>query len=243
MPATPVPSTFSGRIYDGQDASIEDFPYQVAIEVYGRQNCGGSIIAKNWIITAGHCAGQSASSLKIRAGTDLTQKGGSLHQVDKIILHEKYGFKSNGVPLNDVALMRVKEPFQFDETRRSIDLFRAGESMVPGKMANVSGFGLVRGHYFPRKLQWVQVPLIENDKCNEAYLEKYGGVPEGYICAAYYGKGGKNACTGDSGGPLAVDGRLAGIVSWSYNCAEPDYPTVYADVAYYRDWIDQYVKF
>ncbi|MGO4613320.1 trypsin-like serine protease [Nocardia sp. 2YAB30] len=31
----------------------------------------------------------------------------------------------------------------------------------------------------------------------------------------------------DSGGPLLVDGRLAGLASWSKGTARPGFPTVY----------------
>ena len=47
----------SPRIHGGQNALIENYPYHVKLLQMDlvTQFCGGSIISKNWILTAGHC--------------------------------------------------------------------------------------------------------------------------------------------------------------------------------------------
>jgi secreted trypsin-like serine protease len=42
---------------------------------------------------------------------------------------------------------------------------------------------------------------------------------------------------GDSGGPLTCGGALVGITSHGLECALPDYPGIYMDVAYYTEFI------
>lgn len=223
-----------GRIVGGQNTTIENAPYQISLQAYGSHNCGGSIISKEWIITAGHCSGGSASSYKIRAGSTHHNKGGSLYNVVKVIRHENYDTNSNGLPLDDIALMRVEEPFKFDETRQPIPLYNLGEESIPGAISVITGWGNTFQGY-PDQLHTVNVPIVSKAQCNENY-KSYGGIPDNQICAAYP-EGGKDACQGDSGGPLVIDGRLSGVVSWGYGCARPGYPGVYTEVASYRSWI------
>lgn len=159
----------------------------------------------------------------------------------EIIKHEKFSTNIYGVPQNDVALIRLADPFELDEKRQPISLFEAKEESVPGVKATITGWGVTyQGGTTSDKLQIVNIPVVSKAECNDAYTS-FGGVPAGQICAAYP-QGGKDACQGDSGGPLAIDGRLAGIVSWGNGCAKKGYPGVYTEIAAYRDWIDSKLK-
>jgi len=52
------------------------------------------------------------------------------------------------------------------------------------------------------------------------------------VCAGMP-EGGKDSCSGDSGGALVIkkSGKQVGIVSWGIGCAEKDHPGVYTNVA------------
>merc|ERR550517_2013285 len=56
-----------GRIVGGTEATPGEFPHQIALL---RGGVGGSLVAPNRVITAGHCCdGQSASGLGVRVGS------------------------------------------------------------------------------------------------------------------------------------------------------------------------------
>jgi len=83
-------------------------------------------------------------------------------------------------------------------------------------------------------LMKVSLPIVDRETC-QRHMGRV--VTDRMICAGYLHRGGKDACQGDSGGPLTVDDILYGIVSWGYECADPNYPGVYTNVANLRWWI------
>lgn len=73
-----------------------------------------------------------------------------------------------------------------------------------------------------------------NDECRKLHPGEDRRFYEGTLCAfAQYGKG---TCFGDSGGPLAADGRLIGLVAWVNPCAG-GLPDGYTRVAVFLNWI------
>lgn len=106
----------------------------------------------------------------------------------------------------------------------------------------------ILGGRLPRILQIVKVPIMANTECRSMFLK--AGIHRMFgpqmICAGY-AEGGKDACDGDSGGPLTIklnDDRwvLVGIVSNGIKCAEPNMPGVYTNVPHYLDWVNQIIN-
>ncbi|KAJ8669036.1 hypothetical protein QAD02_000295 [Eretmocerus hayati] len=90
---------------------------------------------------------------------------------------------------------------------------------------------------YPQFLRSLDLKVIEKDKCMETYDGKQLVSLEGQICAISENK---ETCSNDAGGPLIVDGRQAGIMSWNKGCEATEFPGVYSEVATYRDWIEHY---
>lgn len=86
------------------------------------------------------------------------------------------------------------------------------------------------------RLQEAELLVVSNDDC--AHLQPYQIFP-GMLCAGIK-DGGKGQCSGDSGGPLTINGTQIGVVSWSIKpCEVAPYPGVYTKVSHYIDWIKE----
>jgi secreted trypsin-like serine protease len=97
-----------------------------------------------------------------------------------------------------------------------------------------------------RRARAVTVPIVSDRKYADDYadLDPTIFVPSTDICA---GVEGKDACFGDSGGPMyATDPQRGlvqiGIVSRGGGCATKSFPGNYTDVHKLRYWIDRSIS-
>jgi secreted trypsin-like serine protease len=253
------------RILGGAAASIEEFPWQVALVLDGRdlftgQFCGGSVIAATWVLTAAHCvwddeagALMDPSSFAVYWGSASLEGGGSIVDIRRIVIHEDYTSALDG---NDIALLELAGPIGARPIRLATPDI-APQLEAAGTLATVTGWGESHPVYdadaqatgfsggaeasarFPTDLQSVALPVVNLDKCQAAMSGRNLGQDQ--ICAGLIGQG-VDSCQGDSGGPLQVrdgDGRFAqiGVVSFGQVCSVGGYYTVYTRVSAFADWI------
>jgi len=244
--------TAQERIVGGEAVDINDYPWQVAIiGSEGSGFCGGSIINDSWVLTASHCVdGESSSSLFIRVGTsELYAEGGDVYSVSEIIMHTSYDAVTTE---KDVALIKIEGSFSFNENVAPIDLISLEEvaagALDPGVFATVTGWGsLYTDGPSPSILQMVQIPVVSNATAMHPNGYPEGDITDDMLCAGDMTGGNVDACQGDSGGPMVIRNPddtqwvLAGIVSWGYGCADPDFPGVYTRVSYFLDWITLHI--
>ncbi|KAK0181219.1 hypothetical protein PV327_003521 [Microctonus hyperodae] len=232
-----IPSTISGRIVNGEDAKPGEIPYQVSLQTLGSFHfCGGSVLNKNYVITAAHCVvNQDVNTMKIVAATtDLTDPK-STHEVEKIIIHEKYDSYDSW--RNDIALIKVKTEFVANSVLSFVPLPTPSQEIPAESVAVVSGWGrLWQGGSSPKVLQKTEIFIASQNYCEKKYNEQGYDIHSTHICA-HDPVEETGSCHGDSGGPLTVEGKLVGLVSWAMGCAMTDYPTVYTRVPEYLDWI------
>lgn len=228
----------------GDYASVYDFPYLV---YFGNDHyiCSGVIVSRSCVLTAAHCVRGDPDKLIIRSGSDLRKSGGSVHQIDSIVIHENYAldrFEQSSV--FDIAVVRVVQPFVYSSACQPIELFHAWEETKAGSRSLVSGWGKVRlGEEFPDKLRKMSLVVVDKHDCHKSYAS-WGGIHPGQICAKNDDPVTiKSPCYGDSGGPLVIGGRLASIFVYGGECELPGSPVVCTEVAFLRDWIDKRVDY
>ncbi|NXJ76395.1 TMPS2 protease, partial [Trogon melanurus] len=230
------------RIVGGSGAVLGQWPWQVSLHVEDTHICGGSIITRQWIVTAAHCVEGRYSdpySWRVYAGIlyqdEMLFKNG--YKVQQIISHPDYDTDSKD---NDVALMKLETPLTFTDTIRPVCLPNPGMMFEPNQQCWISGWGAEsQGGKTSNNLNYVTVPLIERSRCNSIFIYN-GMILPTMICAGYL-SGGIDSCQGDSGGPLVTNKNsvwwLVGDTSWGTGCASPNRPGVYGNMTVFADWI------
>ncbi|XP_034991572.1 serine protease 27-like [Zootoca vivipara] len=241
----------SPRIVGGQPASNGSWPWQVSILRNSYPICGGSLIAKQWVLSAAHCFfNRNGFQYNVLLGANQLSHlsdNAVISDVQQIILHPDY----NGLDASsgDIALIKLKSPVKFTSHILPICLPESSAQFPLNEYCWVTGWGNIQSEVplpDPQTLQELKVPLIIREVCNILYnsrpVQGLGRDPvkQDMICAGYP-EGGKDSCQGDSGGPLVCQLKgvwtQAGVVSWGVGCAESHYPGVYTLVPSYANWI------
>uniref|UniRef100_A0A671TS48 Transmembrane serine protease 15 n=1 Tax=Sparus aurata TaxID=8175 RepID=A0A671TS48_SPAAU len=235
-------STCDGRVVGGYDAAKGAWPWTVSLQLRRKHVCGGSMIGRDWVLTAAHCIyGKNVLSwwsvvAGLHSQTDENSADVQTRQVDRIIINKHYNRLTKQA---DIALMHLEQPVNFTQTVQPVCLPPEGQEYTAGRKCFIAGWGrLAEQGSLPDVLQEAEVPLVAQDKCQH-WLPEYN-ITSSMLCAGY-AEGGIDSCQGDSGGPLMCldDGHwtVIGVTSFGIGCGRPERPGVYARVSAFTSWI------
>ncbi len=229
-------------IIGGHDATPGEYPWQVQLSVPGYAHyCGGSIIDRDWVLTAAHCVeGLTAADFTVRAGLHRrSAPDGNLQTrtVRRVVAHPDY----DGWNLSsDIALLELTTPLTYQPRIQSIAI---GTGNAPvGTLAPVSGWGQTApGSASADVLQETLLPVQSAAVCNAAGTLPLTVDDGTMVCAGFVG-GASGGCHGDSGGPLVAQRGFSGgyeqigVVSWGVGGSCSSF-TVFARLSTFAPWI------
>ena len=234
------------RIINGNPADPGEYPAQGELQSEGFFICGGTLISNRYFLTAGHCVTDEdgdelpVGDFSVELGS-VNQDGGQEFTFSDLQLFPAYvnveytdPFGDFTLPDNDLAVFTLSTPAPASlEPMRMVD---TDEDALwsPGRVSTLVGWGdtdadTPGGQDSPVLLE-TTTPMESDSDCDALYTldgNSYFNAST-MVCA---GNGVNDTCQGDSGGPLMVsDGSfpvLAGVTSWGFGCADPNFPGVY----------------
>ena len=183
--ATLVVPDDNTRIYGGRPAAQGNWPAQVSL--HSRKNvgqdeesrvlsqfCGGTLIARQWILTAAHCVvdengnATPPGDILIRSGNVKLWEG-DFREVGAVFPHPDYdSFRID----NDVALVKLAQPVQQSSGPvGAIPVIGQGQQ-VPTGPSVVIGWGLMEEDRIPGVLMETDIDIVPNDTCNRGMAEQ-----------------------------------------------------------------------
>jgi trypsin len=208
-----VAGTLEQPILGGSQATLGQYPTVVAIEVGGGL-CTGTLITKDWILTAAHCVkGVTVTGIKVHFNTvNVFQNKGTVVMASMAIPHPE--FSTSRLGSKDIGLIKLATPVtdikpvpvNLDSTKAPVGI----KVTMVGFGATAQGGGGNIGIAY----------VVEQTSvaCNS-----FAGTDADLLC--FNQVSGKGKCEGDSGGPSfsMIDGRMmqVGITSFGdQNCAQ-----------------------
>ncbi|KAH7951488.1 hypothetical protein HPB52_009950 [Rhipicephalus sanguineus] len=167
------------------------------------------------------------------------------YTIDKLIMHPDY--RKVKKYDNDIALVRLSRKISYSEYAQPACLPSLTLADTTGINVTVVGWGQVSEDVpkTPAVPLKAVLTVFDNQICNTWLHNHSMRVLDNHMCAGLE-EGGKDACHGDSGGPLlALNNRryvVVGVVAAGDGCALPRTPGIYTRVTAFLPWIMDYIS-
>lgn len=231
----------SRRVISGEIADPGAFKYLVRVEA-GYLFCGGSVVSVNFILTAAHCiAGTECEKVRIYPSNWVP---GSMSRIGVAQCYTHPQYRNTVNFYYDMALIQTLNNLLGDYDFEIIPLAPPGSSYTEGTPATVAGWGVTVDNLRPVSLMSGNVIVHDWAECNYQYTgtATFPAQPKRSFCT----RGPPNSpntatCLGDSGGPVLINGVLAGVVVGTILAPEGGcllgIPALHLTVAEFLPWI------
>lgn len=237
------------RIVGGEPVVVADHPWMASLQslpwgdfdaFYSQHQCGASLIAPDWVLTAAHCTdGQRQDELRVVVGGgDVTPQ--NLTEAQLLTVEAVYQFAGYDDSSLDQDLTLLYVPGARSSSYVSVATAAQTNALRQGDRLRVVGYGLTEAGDVSTTLLGVNQPFRGiGASCAMVPSWGIGWLTDNMICAGAVA--GEDSCQGDSGGPLFMrSGNTVvqhGLVSWGFDECGETYPSVYTHLANYGDWL------
>ncbi|KAJ8954188.1 hypothetical protein NQ318_005783 [Aromia moschata] len=235
-----------GRLIGGSEAPAHAFPYQVGLYCTSATRttfCGGSLVSKNYILTAAHCV-EKALTVEIILGAQQileTEETQQLRTSSEFIVHEDWDEEAL---INDIAFVKLSEPVEendYSMLPQPVVFLHSFSLNVNDLAGNITGWGRIFANQegVTPILRFLESDILSNDACKSVLPSYEAVIRSTHLCISGRSSDNVNVgtCNGDSGGPLVVDGVQVGLVSFGYKDCEEGMPSVFTRLTEFTDWI------
>ncbi|XP_028845572.1 complement factor D [Denticeps clupeoides] len=222
----------------GQEAAVHSRPYMASVQEGGKHECGGFLVASQWVMSAAHCFRTEAKDRKIVLGVhSLSGQEDSKVTLGILAVYPHPDFSTVNYD-SDIALVKLDQAVEQNDKVKIVAYQKAGGAdPAEGEGVDTAGWGSInnRGSR-PDKLQEVTVSVMRRTLCGRSdyYGKKF---TENMICAA---ADCRDTCDGDSGGPLLYNGVVVGITSnGGKKCGTSRRPGLYTFISKFSQWVEK----
>ncbi|XP_052789911.1 vitamin K-dependent protein C-like isoform X2 [Mya arenaria] len=237
----------TNRIVGGQVATPGSWPWVVLIsDSLGFISGSGVVVDQHVVVTsAQHFEGTNYNVFDLKlnlwrvyageyniSATDPNEK---YYHIRRVVLHPGYNVSSLE---NDVALIILNDPIQWNDNTRPLCLPDPTTSYTVGEQCYLAGWGSTSSTGNEETLNQLMYPILDDSVCSGIWDDFLPGTE---ICAGYQNQT-KDFCQDDIGSPLMCKKSngawyVQGLASSGGDCKTADKPGIFEDLSMYQDWI------